>query len=364
MNIHLLTNQNNTIGSKITYDLQSGHYSNLKIIVAYAKNSAISKIYEDLSTFINKGGKLEAIIGIDQKITSYQALINLSKFTKDKLFVHHDKGAITFHPKMYLFGNQAIENVYIGSSNLTSGGLYTNFEANVNILLDSSNNAQQFQQEVTNYWQQLLKDKNTKQANKDFIHTLFTNGALSDENNNKEFKKIIQSLNKLPFESRKRTVKLPENSIHATVPSPLLTAHFAMSLSNFDVSSKSQDPVLLIPITALKANPNFWNWPNSFTLSGANFPQYYTSSTIKVNKQVFKNQIVRFYFYEKKREFRLQCEAIKRNGASQDIILIKKNNTNTAEYDIQLVRKTAATYPKLLAKLKTRASKQKMYGYF
>ncbi len=123
MKITLLTHQNH-IGQAIAEALKSKKYSYFKIIVAYLRYSGIGRIYNELSKFIEDGGKISAIVGIDQGNTSYQALINMKTFAKDKLFLcHHKNFNITFHPKAYLFGNKHIEKVFIGSSNLTTGGL-------------------------------------------------------------------------------------------------------------------------------------------------------------------------------------------------------------------------------------------------
>ena len=143
MELQLLANEKN-IGNEISKILKSENYKFFKFAVAYAKNSGIGRLNNDLVNFSDSGGQTEAIVGIDQRITSYQALVNLSSITKGNLLIYHDKGMITFHPKLYLFGNDNVEKVIIGSSNLTAGGLYTNFEANVDITLNESDTSNKF----------------------------------------------------------------------------------------------------------------------------------------------------------------------------------------------------------------------------
>src|SRR5437868_13122466 len=98
MKVTLLTHEN-TVGEEIAKTLRSGQYADFKVVVAYSRNSGISRIYNDLRTFSNNGGRTSVIAGIDQLNTSYQALVNLKTFAKDNLFIHHDKNFdITFHP--------------------------------------------------------------------------------------------------------------------------------------------------------------------------------------------------------------------------------------------------------------------------
>src|SRR5256885_634459 len=100
MELTLLTHENR-VGEEIAKTLRSGKYSDFKVAVAYTKNSGIGRIYDDLSHFSNYGGRTSVIAGIDQRNTSYQALINLKSFAKDNLFIHHDRNfEVTFHPKV------------------------------------------------------------------------------------------------------------------------------------------------------------------------------------------------------------------------------------------------------------------------
>ena len=367
MELQLLVNEKN-IGNEISKVLKSENYKFFKFAVAYAKNSGIGRLNNDLVNFSDSGGQTEAIVGIDQRITSYQALVNLSSITKGNLLIHHDKGMITFHPKLYLFGNDNIEKIIIGSSNLTAGGLYTNFEANVDITLNESDTSNKFKTEVSDYWDFLTNDLNTKKADLKFIKNLFEIGVLSDENKQKSFKKIISKLSKAPFKTRPAISKSPPLSKNIFNDSPLQINNFAMTLSGFDVSDKSQDPVILIPITALKQFPIFWNWPNLYTYSDAGYPQFYGIANILIDRQFYKNQHIRIYYYNTKSEFRLQCEAIKRNGKPDDIMLVRReiltSSEESLEFNIELVRQNTKKYKKLIGSLNEKAGPKKVFKYF
>lgn len=364
MEITLLTHEN-TAGNEIVKTLRSGKYSDFKVAVAYAKNSGISRIYNELADFSNNGGKTSIIVGIDQNNTSYQALVNLKTFAKENLFIHHDKNFdITFHPKVYLFGNKEIEKAIVGSSNFTAGGFFLNYEANIGITLDASTNAKNFQKQITDYWNELLNDDNTKKCDLAFLGKLLEYGSVVDERKQKPFKEIIEKISDLPFGARKLARKLPEASTQIVTTVPALKENFAMTLSGFDVSAKSQDPVVLIPIAALKAMPSFWNWPVLYTDSGAGYPQLYAVADIQVDGRKLKDQHIRIYYYSKKKEFRLQCESIKRNGEKGDIIIISHSWKKPLEFDIELLRQNTAKHKVLLPLLTNKVSTQKFFAYY
>lgn len=365
MELTLLTHEN-TAGEEIAKTLRSGKYSDFKVAVAYSRNSGISRIYNELSDFANNGGKTSVIAGIDQSNTSYQALVNLKTFAHENLFIHHDKNFdITFHPKVYLFGNREIEKVIVGSSNFTAGGFFLNYEANIGVTLDSSKNSKDFQKQLSNYWDNLLKDENTKKCELTLLGRLLESGFVVDERNQKPFKEIIEKIsNDLPFKTKKKLKTLPPVIAAATVRVPSLKKIFAMTLSGFDVSAKSQDPVILIPVTALKAMPMFWNFPILYTDSGAGYPQLYATANIRIDGKLLRDQHIRIYYYDKKKEFRLQCEPIKRNGKQGDIVVIHKDPNKPLEFEIELLRQSSTKYKAIEPILTNKVSPQKYFTYY
>lgn len=365
MKIDLLTHEK-PLGEEIARVLKSGLYSDFKCAVAYAKNSGVSKIYDELIEFLSRGGKISVVAGIDQWNTSYQALINLKSIAKNDVFIHHDKNPyVTFHPKIYLFGNRKLEKIIIGSSNFTAGGFFLNREANVDITLDDSKDAKRFQTQATSYWKKLLKDKNTKRCDFSLLEKLFESGVVADENKQKHPYEIIgDALNELPFKAKEKT-KAPPSAIAALdVSVPAAKKNFAMNLSRFDVSPKSQDPIILIPIAAIKTLPSFWNFPMLYTASDAGYPQFYGMANIGLDGKNIKNQYIRIYYYHNRREMRLQCEQIKRNGRAGDIITIFKNTDNPLEFEIKLLRTGSERFKQVEAMLTQRVSQHKSFAYY
>ncbi len=355
----------NMIGREISKTLKNREYVNFKVAVAYLRNSGINRIYSDLMEFSNNGGKISVIAGIDQVSTSYQALVNLKTFAKDDLFIHHDRNLdVTFHPKVYMFGNEAIEKIIIGSSNFTAGGLFLNYEANIGVTLDSSKNAVNFQEQVTRYWDGLLEEENTKKCGEKLLKQLLDGGFVVDEGKQKPFKEIIETISNLPFKERRKLGSLPPvSSVKANMVPPL-KEKFAMTLAAFDVSGKSLDPVILIPLRALREMQVFWNWPMFYTCSGGGYPQLYATATIWIDGKIIKGQHIRIYYYHRKHEFRLQCKEIKRNGRPGDIIVIHKNYDNLLEFEIKLVRSGSTDFNAVYPLLVNRVSPQKCFAYY
>lgn len=363
MNIKFL-HHDRTIGEELSKTLRDGQYNFFKIIVAYTRNSGISRIYNDLEFFKNHGGKTSIITGIDQGITSYQALMNIRVFADNNLYIHHDRNFdITFHPKLYLFGKQKIQKIIIGSSNLTSGGLFLNFEANLSLELDNSENSNSLIKDFDSYWDYLIKDINTKKADDSLLSDLLKKGSLLDEQRKREFKTIIEKTSDNTFALRK-VKSIPRAKIDIIQSAPAISNRFSMTLSKFDVSSRSSDPVLLIPMKALKEFPLFWCWPNLYTNSITGIPEMYANANILIDNDYLKEQLIRLYYWKNKDEFRLKCEPIKRRGFPGDLILISKNHAKPQEFEIELIRKNTTKHKSILPLLVNKRSPQKFYSYF
>ncbi|WP_446898810.1 hypothetical protein ACSVC9_02480 [Clostridium sp. LBM24168] len=103
-------------------------YSSFTMVSAYAKLSGVLRLKTSLLAFKSNGGIIKAFIGIDQRNTSYEALEELYNICDELYIVHSENLSHTFHHKIYAFYSQYNAFVAIGSNNLTSGGLWTNYE--------------------------------------------------------------------------------------------------------------------------------------------------------------------------------------------------------------------------------------------
>ncbi len=137
MAIQILSNLNYPIGNVINQELQNANSA--KMAVAFLKYSGVKVIEKALDNFLKNNGSIEIIAGLDFKTTDPQSMhyfIQLQKRVSNlKFYCYGDKDEnktdVVFHPKIYLFEKGRETTGIVGSTNLTRGGLLTNFEVNV-----------------------------------------------------------------------------------------------------------------------------------------------------------------------------------------------------------------------------------------
>jgi len=136
MAIQILSNLNYPIGNIINQEIQNA--TNVHIAVAFLKYTGIKIIEKSMKQCLDNNGYFELIAGLDFKTTdskSLQYFINLKKEYSNLNFYcfgdkKDNKTNIFFHPKIYLFENKRERTGIVGSTNLTGGGLISNFEVN------------------------------------------------------------------------------------------------------------------------------------------------------------------------------------------------------------------------------------------
>ncbi|MFJ2483405.1 hypothetical protein ACIOWE_24375 [Pseudomonas sp. NPDC087598] len=171
------------LGDRLIESLNSPDFDILNIVVAFAKNSGVLRIKDALEKFRERGGKVNAYVGVDLGGTSYEALAALLLHT-DSLNVVHSEKAQTFHAKIYQFLGKDKGLMVVGSHNLTGGGLWTNFESSVIIKVDSSSvEEMRILRGIDDYIGKLtsLKDSLMSISAQDDIDKLLENGYVFKE---------------------------------------------------------------------------------------------------------------------------------------------------------------------------------------
>lgn len=174
---------NGQLGNQLIKLLDSPIYHTLNIVVAFAKNSGVLRIKDSLEKFRKRGGKVNAYVGVDLSVTSYEALTSLLLCTDSLNVVHAEKGQ-TFHTKIYQFLGKEKGMIVVGSHNLTGGGLWTNFESSAHIPVDMSNPKDIEMLSVQeSYFKSLasLQDSIMPIVAKDDVEKLLKNGYIAKE---------------------------------------------------------------------------------------------------------------------------------------------------------------------------------------
>ena len=140
--IQILSNTNYPLVNVLNSELAKS--VNVQIAVAFLRRAGIDELRDSLDTALKQNNaKIEIIVGLDFKTTDADALSILSELKKShnnfNFLCYGDKQKnyteLVFHPKIYMFETQSKSGVQrytsvVGSSNLTRGGLTTNFEVN------------------------------------------------------------------------------------------------------------------------------------------------------------------------------------------------------------------------------------------
>lgn len=104
-------------------------------VTAWAQLSGLEQLAPELKRLRRGGGSAAIVVGVDGGIATREALLRAAELF-DPAWVFHDTGRRTFHPKLFCVERADRCLVSIGSSNLTGGGLFENYEANVAVTLD------------------------------------------------------------------------------------------------------------------------------------------------------------------------------------------------------------------------------------
>ena len=123
----------NRLLDEFKINLSSDNFDVFYIIVAFAKSGPLLRLYDEILKW-NETKRINAIFGIDAKVTSSEAIqFAIDNFHQIKVLFAENRYNSTFHPKIYLFKGDKSAIAFVGSNNLTVGGTETNFESYVRI---------------------------------------------------------------------------------------------------------------------------------------------------------------------------------------------------------------------------------------
>jgi HKD family nuclease len=185
--------------------LSRADLSHCRIITAFARTGGVHRLEPHITKFRQRGGHVSVMVGVDVMGTSREALQFLLELV-DEVYVTYDQSSsYTFHPKVYLVKGQSTAWAFVGSHNLTTGGLELNYEAGLAIDFDFPADRQIWEAKFEPIWAELLPSAHTNSValNADLLAKLGEAGIVVSE---KQIEDATRAANKLLL---KKGVALP-----------------------------------------------------------------------------------------------------------------------------------------------------------
>lgn len=184
-----------SVGQTIIDSLENEVFNQFTAIVAFASEDGVERVINQIKNENNHFKQVEFYIGIDNQVTSYEALNLLLKSELD-CYIYHTVSHIIFHPKIYIFEGKEYGKIIIGSSNLTDKGLSKNMEAS--LVVDFKMNDEQGLLDQIEKHYRLLLDKtspNVQELTQKLIKQLLDAELIPKE---KERRKTSETASKSP----------------------------------------------------------------------------------------------------------------------------------------------------------------------
>ena len=179
--------EDETCGNHVCSAIKDISFKQITIFVAFIRKPGLSYLKKFIEQAILEKREVTFYVGIDERITSKEALQMLLDLNVETYIYNSDR--YIYHPKIYLFEGER-NRIIIGSSNLTKSGLFYNVEASV--LLDFSENDKsgiKILNQLKEYYSPLLEftDPNLELLTPKYLTELIENDLISTEEYSGEF---------------------------------------------------------------------------------------------------------------------------------------------------------------------------------
>lgn len=367
------------LGDLLLTSLKDESWTEFRAAIAFVKQSGTKHIKKALDDF-SRRGRVRLSVGIDSGGTSAEGVGDLLDALEGRgdIWVFHNAGTPTFHPKVYLFKNDQSAELVVGSGNLTEGGLYTNYEASLRMRLDLRREDHLLifreAEEMLDYFC-LEQEGLCYKLDGELLGRLVTDGEVPTEAQSREveegrgkktetaaartsiFKRV--AVPAAPARPRE-TPDLPEEAyaeedIVVEVPPPAAAQPgtykvFLMTLQKTDVGvgqitagTSRRSPEIFIPLAGRDADPDFWGWPGLFAED--------SSRPGKMDRFGVKMRIgteivdVNMMTWPVKHDFRLRSESLRSAGSVGDILRIERaDGTSGFTYYVEIIPQGTTQY--------------------
>ena len=175
--------KSNPSGNVIIEALQSDNYNSFWAFSAFASYGGVNNIKDSLTQFIGNGGRACFYIGVDLHATSKEALEALMELSVPTYIVF-SPNIIVYHPKVYVFKGERYHKVIVGSSNLTTSGLFQNIEASICVSFTSDDaEGIAFENSILNNFEEILSSssQSTQLLDSAVLQVLIANNVVLPE---------------------------------------------------------------------------------------------------------------------------------------------------------------------------------------
>lgn len=124
--------ENSSVGKELVELFQSHRFTSFTCLVAFASYGGVSALRQEILNAKTNNVNIKVVLGVDQKGTSKEALEEVLSWDVNAC-IYHTNDFNIFHPKIYLFENEDIFSLIVGSNNLTVPGLVQNVECSLMI---------------------------------------------------------------------------------------------------------------------------------------------------------------------------------------------------------------------------------------
>jgi HKD family nuclease len=346
------------LGDFLLTSLKDESWNEFRAAIAFVKQSGTKHIKEAVDDF-SRRGRVRLSVGIDVGGTSAEGFSDLLEAldARGDIWIFHNAGNPTFHPKVYLFKNDQSADLVVGSGNLTEGGLYTNYEASMRMRLDLRREEHvailREAEEMLDFFC-LEQEGLCYKLDGKLLERLVADGEVPTEAQSREVeegrgKKTEAAAAKTSIFKRvavpaaparpREAPDLPEEAyaeeeVVVEVPPPAAAQAgnykvFLMTLQRTDVGvgqttagTSRRSPEIFIPLAGRDADTDFWGWPGQF-VEDASRPGKMDRFGVKM--RIGTTIIdVNMMTWPVKHDFRLRSESLRSAGSVGDILRIER----------------------------------------
>ena len=191
-----------TTGNFIIDSLKSKNYASFNAFVAFVSTGGLKNIIDQMLAFREAGGEIKLYLGVNLNATSKEALEKLLEHEIES-YVIYSPNNIIYHPKIYAFEGGEVTRTIIGSSNLTTSGLFQNVEASVCVDFENDDeNGSNFVADIYEHFNSIinLENQSCQRLTPDILTLLIENKiVLPEAVNRAKTNKINQEFGQKDF---------------------------------------------------------------------------------------------------------------------------------------------------------------------